>query len=202
MDRRDILFSITLIFSTVTGGGFVPTSTAIESQNNLELTTIMIGMIISALPFVFHYAIFSKKMHTTSVRPELFLYMGIIVTFIVVFYFAFINTLEVQSELMASVFHVISAATNSGFQFIDISKISIEAKMVLIIAMLIGGTAFSTAGGIKVGRLLHIIQKITGKTFTTDNSGGSISAIASPFNKKYIITDRIKTSKTKRRKNI
>ena len=198
--QTNILFSLTLIFSTVTGGGFVPTSTAIESQNNLELTTIMIGMIISALPFVFHYAIFSKKMHTTSVRPELFLYMGIIFTCIVVFYFAFINTLEVQSELMASAFHVISAATSSGFQFIDLSQISIEAKMVLIIAMLIGGTAFSTAGGIKVGRLLHIIQKTTGKKFSTENSGGSISAVASPFNKKYMITNESRPVKLKEEK--
>ena len=89
---------------------------------------------------------------------------------------------------MAFVFHVISAATNSGFQFIDVSSIPIESKVILIIAMLIGGTAFSTAGGIKVGRLLHIIQKVTHKKFTTDNSGGSISAVASPLNKKYIIT--------------
>ena len=95
--QTNILFSLTLSFSTVTGGGFAPTSTALDSQNNIELTTLMIGMIISALPFVFHYAIFSKKMHTTSVRPELYLYMGIIVTIIVVFYFAFINTLEVKS---------------------------------------------------------------------------------------------------------
>ena len=187
--QADMFYSVTLILSTVTGGGFVPTSTAIESQSNLELTTLMIGMIISALPFVFHYAVFSKEMHTTSVRPELFLYMGIIIIFIVIFYFTFINTLYVKSELMASVFHVISAATNSGFQFIDISHISIESKVILLIAMLIGGTAFSTAGGIKVGRLLHIIQRVTHKKFTTDNSGGSISAIASPFNKKYIITN-------------
>jgi len=165
--QTDILFSLTLIFSTVTGGGFAPTSTALDSQNNIELTTLMIGMIISALPFVFHYAIFSKKMHTTSVRPELFLYMGIIVICIIVFYFVLSKTLEVQSELMASVFHVISAATNSGFQFLDIAQISIEAKVVLIIAMLIGGTAFSTAGGIKVGRILHIIQKVTGKKFSS-----------------------------------
>jgi len=198
--QADTLYSVSLIFSTVTGGGFVPTSTAIESQNDLELTTIMIGMIISALPFVFHYAIFSKKMHTTSVRPELFLYLGIIVTFIVIFYFAFIHTVEVQSELMTSIFHVVSAATNSGFQFINISEISIEAKLILIIVMLIGGTAFSTAGGIKVGRLLHIIQKITGKKFTTDNSGGSISAVASPLNKKYIVTNESRSIKLKEEK--
>jgi trk system potassium uptake protein TrkH len=61
--------------------------------------------------------------------------------------------------------------------------------MVLIIAMLIGGTAFSTAGGIKVGRILHILQKTLSKKFTTDNSGGSISAVASPLNKKYIVTN-------------
>jgi trk system potassium uptake protein len=197
----DILFSLTLIFSTVTGGGFVPTSTALDSQNNLELTTLMMGMIISALPFVFHYAIFSKKMHTTSVRPELFLYMGIIVICVIIFYFVLSNTLEIQSEFMASVFHVISAATNSGFQFLDIAQISIEAKMVLIIAMLIGGTAFSTAGGIKVGRLLHIIQKGTGKKFTSDNSGGSISAVASPYNKRYL-TIESKPTKIKEEEKI
>lgn len=197
----DILFSLTLIFSTVTGGGFVPSSTALDSQNNLELTTLMIGMIISALPFVFHYAIFSKKMHTTSVRPELFLYTGIIVICVIIFYFVLSNTLEVQSELMTSVFHVISAATNSGFQFLDIAQISIEAKMVLIVAMLIGGTAFSTAGGIKVGRLLQIIQKVTGKKFTSDNSGGSISAVASPYNKRYL-TIESKPTKIKEEEKI
>ena len=199
--QTDILFSLSLIFSTVTGGGFVPTSSALDSQNNLELTTLMIGMIISALPFVFHYAIFSKKMHTTSVRPELFLYMGIVAISVIIFYFVLRNTLEVQSELMASVFHVISAATNSGFQFLNVAQIPIEAKMVLIIAMLIGGTAFSTAGGIKVGRLLHIIQKVTGKKFTSDNSGGSISAVASPYNKRYL-TIESKPTKIKEEEKI
>jgi trk system potassium uptake protein TrkH len=199
--QTDILFSLSLIFSTVTGGGFVPTSTAIDSQNNLQLTTLMIGMIISALPFVFHYAIYSKKMHTTTVRPELFLYAGIIVICVIIFYFVLGNMLEVQSELMASVFHVISAATNSGFQFIDIAQISIEAKIVLILAMLIGGTAFSTAGGIKVGRVLHIIQKVTGKKFTSDNSGGSISAVASPYNKRYL-TMESKPTKIKEEEKI
>ena len=199
--QTDILFSLILIFSPVTGGGFVPTSTSLDSQNNIELTTLMIGMIISALPFVFHYAIFSKKMHTTSVRPELFLYMGIIVICIIVFYFILRKTLEVQSELMASVFHVISAATNTGFQFLDIAQISIEAKIVLIVAMLIGGTAFSTAGGIKVGRLLLIIQKATGKKFSSDNSGGSISAVASPYNKRYL-TIESKPTKIKEEEKI
>lgn len=188
--QADILISLTLIFSTVTGGGFVPTSTALDSDNTLAMTTLMIGMIISALPFVFHYTVFSKRVHTTRVRPEIFLYSGIIVICIIVFYFLLLLSGPLTlAEPMVSIFHVISAATNSGFQFIEISNIPIEAKLVLITAMLIGGTAFSTAGGIKVGRILNIIQKIAGKKFTSDDiGGGSISAVASPFNKKYIIT--------------
>jgi trk system potassium uptake protein TrkH len=198
--QSDILLSVTLIFSTVTGGGFVPTSTALDSENTLAMTTLMIGMIISALPFVFHYAIFSKRMHTTSVRPEIFLYAGIIAICLTVFYFLLLLSGPLTlAEPMVSVFHIISAATNSGFQFIDIANIPIEAKLVLITAMLIGGTAFSTAGGIKVGRILNIIQKVTGKKFTSDDiGGGSISAVASPFNKKYIITTVAAESKQKK----
>ncbi|WP_148687576.1 potassium transporter TrkG [Candidatus Nitrosocosmicus hydrocola] len=195
----DILFSLTLVFSTVTGGGFVPSSTALDSENTLALTTLVIGMVISALPFVFHYAVFSKKVHTTRVRPELILYAGIITIGVIVFYFILYNP-SVQEDLMASVFHVISAATNSGFQFISISQLSFESKLVLMIVMLIGGTAFSTAGGIKVGRILHIIQKLLGKNFTSDSSGGSISAVASPYNKKYIITTESKPLNSKEEK--
>jgi trk system potassium uptake protein TrkH len=56
----------------------------------------------------------------------------------------------------------VSASTTSGFQFIDISSISLEIKILLMILMLIGGCAFSTAGG-KVGRLLQIAQKLKEK---------------------------------------
>ncbi len=55
-----------------------------------------------------------------------------------------------------SAFHVISAATTTGFQFIDLSNLSAQGKIELIIIMLIGGTAFSTAGGIKIARLIII----------------------------------------------
>ena len=63
-------------------------------------------------------------------------------------------------------FQVISASTNTGFQFIEMSVLSDEGKILLIIIMLIGGTAFSMAGGIKVGRILQIVQKITKKNLS------------------------------------
>ena len=43
---------------------------------------------------------------------------------------------------------------------IDLSQLSTSGKVLLIILMLIGGTAFSTAGGIKIARLILIFQKL------------------------------------------
>ncbi len=64
-------------------------------------------------------------------------------------------------------FHVISASTTTGFQYLNLSHLSINGKILLIIVMLIGGTAFSTAGGIKIARLMLIFQKlVNNKKFT------------------------------------
>jgi trk system potassium uptake protein TrkH len=62
-------------------------------------------------------------------------------------------------DMEASAYHIISASTNSGFQYVDIASIPPAAKGFMIALMLIGGTAFSTAGGIKVGRFVILYQE-------------------------------------------
>jgi trk system potassium uptake protein TrkH len=99
-----------------------------------------------------------------------------------------------------SAFHVISAATTTGFQFIDLSNLSVQGKIELIIIMLIGGTAFSTAGGIKIARII-IIFKILKKRKSsslkdiTSSTSTSISSTPSQF------TNDDKSNKGKRKDN-
>jgi trk system potassium uptake protein TrkH len=181
--NHNIISNISLIFSAVTGGGFVPSSTSLISENFLELFVIMAGMIISALPFAFHYAVFSKEMHTTKMRPEVILYFAIMFTAIPIFtYLLFLS--DPTANIMTGIFHTISAST-TGFQFLDITLLSDNGKILLIVMMLIGGTAFSTAGGIKVGRILQIVQKLTKKKFSADVTTRSISAVSSRYNNAY-----------------
>jgi trk system potassium uptake protein TrkH len=52
--------------------------------------------------------------------------------------------------------------------------------------MLVGGTAFSTAGGIKVGRFLQIVHKLTKRKTSIDTANRSISSVSSRYNKLYI----------------
>ena len=193
------IYNVSLVLSTVTGGGFLPASTSLASENTVQLFTLMAGMMISALPFAFHYAVFSRELKTTRMRPEIYVYIGMIFASILVFYF-FIATTDTTPRLMTSAFHVVSAMTTSGFQFADIPLLSAEGKIMLITLMLIGGTAFSTAGGIKVGRILQIVQKMTRRKFTADTSTRSISSASSRYNISFNTyepkTEKLKEEKT------
>jgi trk system potassium uptake protein TrkH len=117
-------------------------------------------------------------------RPEIFTYFGIILISIPIFWYL-LSLSDPGSNAMTSVFHTLSAATTTGFQFIDITLLSDQGKFFLIILMLIGGTAFSTAGGIKVGRILLLLQKLTKKKFSADVTTRSISSVSSRYDHTY-----------------
>jgi trk system potassium uptake protein TrkH len=79
--------------------------------------------------------------------------------------------------------------------------VSDESKILLIIIMLIGGTAFSMAGGIKVGRILQLVQRLSGKKFVADISTKSISGISSQYNNQVNRSLDLKSEKIKEDKS-
>src|SRR5688572_22964287 len=186
----NILDSISLGLATLSTGGFVPTSISLNVENPIPLIVIMGGMMIAALPFAFHFGIFSKNVEATKELKEVLIFI-ILLTFFI-FLFLFIESSYSEKEWISSMFHIISASTTTGFQFIDLSTLSIYGKILLIVVMLVGGTAFSTAGGIKIARLLLIFQKLINNkkyasTFNDKNPSSRpplISATAIQFRKR------------------
>src|SRR5215216_1579534 len=154
----NILDSVSLGFATLATGGFVPTSTSLNVENPIPLIVIMGGMIIAALPFAFHFGIFSKNVEATKEVKEILIFI-ILLTFFI-FLFIFIESSYSEKEWISSMFHIVSASTTTGFQFIDLSQLSVYSKILLIVVMMVGGTAFSTTGGIKIARILLIFQKL------------------------------------------
>lgn len=164
------IHAMSLIFSSVTGGGFVPTSTSASPDHVPDLFIIGAGMIISALPFAFHYSVFNKQLRIKNMGIEVVTYAALMTLSIPVF-------LALSgADPLASAFHVVSASTNSGFQYLDIQSAPAGSKAMLMVLMMVGGTAFSTAGGIKVGRFLLIFQRIAKKD--TMDIAASVSAPA------------------------
>jgi trk system potassium uptake protein TrkH len=154
----DLIYSASLIFAAITGGGFVPQSTYLTVNNVTQLMPLIVGMIISALPFAFHYGVFSKQVKARKVSLEIFVFTMIIISSIPIL--VILEPHISQQNWFASVFHVVSASTTTGFQFLNLSELSIESKIFLMLLMFIGGCAFSTAGGIKIARLIFIFQKL------------------------------------------
>ena len=94
----------------------------------------------------------------------------------------------------------VSASTTAGFQFLDLSAFTNESKILLILLMFIGGSAFSTAGGIKVARLIFIFQKLFHRRKSTSkisSTGGNTSTTTTTT-----ITPSITSSRTIQMNNL
>lgn len=185
MGNIQLINSVSLSFTTLVTGGFIPDSSIFNSINSYQLILIMVGMLIAAFPFGFHYGIFSKEVRTRKLSMEIIVYLFCVLLF--AFLFIIIEPSISTHDWLTSVFHVVSATTTTGFSFINLSSLSLEGKLFLIFVMLVGGTAFSTAGGIKIARLLLIFQKLKGNTIFLSMSDAftplSISSTAIQFRK-------------------
>ncbi|MGZ5489739.1 MAG: potassium transporter TrkG [Nitrososphaeraceae archaeon] len=185
MGNIQLINSVSLSFTTLVTGGFIPDSSIFNSINSYQLILIMVGMLIAAFPFGFHYGIFSKEVRTRRLSMEIIVYLFCVLLF--AFLFIIIEPSISTHDWLTSVFHVVSATTTTGFSFINLSSLSLEGKLFLIFVMLVGGTAFSTAGGIKIARLLLIFQKLKGNTIFLSMSDAftplSISSTAIQFRK-------------------
>lgn len=69
------------------------------------------------------------------------------------------NTGKSKIDLADAFFQSVTART-AGFNSIDINALSVPAKMILIILMLIGGSPGSTAGGIKTVTLAVLVMAV------------------------------------------
>lgn len=164
--ERNIIDNFSLSMSTIATGGFIPNSTILENLIWQEKLTLIGGMILGALPFTFHYALVKKKFLAPKLGKEVLVYFTILGSAILLF----IGLSGLDP--LTGIFYTVSASTTAGFQMDDISTFNVPAHVILIILMFIGGCGFSTAGGIKIFRFMHLkdIKKIINKKMRSELS--------------------------------
>jgi len=148
--ERNIIDNFSLAMSTLSTGGFTPTSTILEGLLWQEHVVLIGAMILGALPFTFHYAFVRKKFLSPKLGKEVLTYFAILGGATILF--AVISGLDP----MQSAFYSVSASTTAGLQIESLAGLSGGAHTILIILMFIGGCGFSTAGGLKIFRLFHL----------------------------------------------
>ena len=154
-EKEDIIDNFSLAMSTISTGGFLPSSTILNAMVWQEHIILMGAMILGALPFTFHYAFVRKKFLSPKLGKEVLTYFAILGGATLLF--VGISGLEP----LESVFYSVSASTTAGLQQQSLAGFNGGAHSILIILMIIGGCGFSTAGGLKIFRLFHLKNAIS-----------------------------------------
>jgi trk system potassium uptake protein TrkH len=175
--ERDIIDNFSLAMSTVSTGGFVPSSTILQDMLVEEYIVLMGAMILGALPFTFHYAFVRKRFLSPKLGKEVLVYFAILAGAILIF------SLVSGLDPIRSVFYPISAGTTAGLQIESLDGLSGASQTILVLLMFIGGCGFSTAGGIKIFRFLQLknivkaLRTTTRKELSDENKKEILTAI-------------------------
>ncbi|MCQ2082566.1 MAG: TrkH family potassium uptake protein [Lachnospiraceae bacterium] len=167
-------------FGTAGTGGFGITSAGITAYNSKAIEIVIsIFMLMCGINFNLYYLILLGKIKEVFKAEELKVYFGIVIAAITMISFNIFSLIgNVGDTLRVSLFQVASIVTTTGFATADFTTWPEFSQHILVLLMVIGGCAGSTAGGLKVSRLL-----ILWKSF--------IAEIKSIINPKQIIKVRV-----------
>jgi len=165
----DFFNAVTHALSAVSTGGFSNFDNSLAGFNSSAVSvSVILGSLFGALPFMLYFRIhnyrFSMIFQDVQVRAIAFFIVSIGLLLAIVLMQE--TQMALPDVLYHSILMTISAQTTAGFASIDISQIGHHGLLILMIAMFVGGALGSTAGGIKLYRilicwraLLHMLQK-------------------------------------------
>ena len=148
-------------FSTVAIGGFSTHDASLGFFDNAAIESVaIVFMALSGASFALHFAALARRdvrIYSRDSELRLYLVSLTLVTVLVA------GTLALDgassSPLREGLFQAVSFATTTGFTTADYAAWPALAPVVLIFAAFAGGCAGSTAGGLKIYRVLLIYRQ-------------------------------------------
>ncbi len=151
------------VLAAVSTGGFSSFDNSLAGIDSWYSRFTIIGIsVCGALPLPLYVVICSKNWRKGIHDSELLaLILAItLVTVLILLSLYFHSGMLLQEAFNHALFLAMSAQSTTGFTTLDLSLIDDSAKLTMIISMLIGGGVGSTAGGIKLLRLLILLRLI------------------------------------------
>jgi trk system potassium uptake protein TrkH len=146
-------------FSTVAIGGFSTHDASIGYFQNpaIEIVAIVF-MIIAGINFGLHFVVLNRRNPLLYFRNrEVQVYLSVLTLVAVVVCFVLSQyPLASDSPIREGVFQAVSIATTTGFTTTNFSLWPSVAPIILLFAAFAGGCAGSTAGGVKIIRVVLI----------------------------------------------
>lgn len=149
--------------TTIATGGYGIYNGTVEEYGNgwLELA-MTVFMIISSGSFAMYVVAFRRGGHIILDNTEFRIFLSIIgvaATIITIDLFVEAN-MDILTAAREAGFHVASLASTTGFVATDFDKWPPLSKGFLMMTMFLGGCAGSTAGGLKVARIVLLFKML------------------------------------------
>ena len=154
-------------FGTLASGGFSPRNASIAYYNSSYIDWVVIIFMLAAdINFSLHYA-FATGHWKAYWRNREFQVFGVSVlgATLIVLAGAWNTYADKLAAIRDAIFVVTSLHTSTGFGLADYELWTPSAQFVLLLVMIIGGSAGSTSGGLKVIRV-YLLFKYIASEFT------------------------------------
>ena len=154
--------ALTVTFGTMPTGGFTATNLSIGAYNSLFIEVIVIFFMgMAGINFgLYYFLLWKRQPRRLLANPEFRLYICLLIgaCLLIVLDLTRNMGLSIGEAFRYSSFQVVSIMTTTGFVTANFDVWSAFAKAALLVLMVIGASAGSTGGALKVIRLLVLIK--------------------------------------------
>ena len=155
--------SICHSFSTIAIGGFSTHNESFGYYDNhwIELVAIFF-MIAACLNFSLHYLAFKNKSlsgYKNDNEAYFFIFLIFLISLLTILYVSNISEDMNVKEIIRNIFYAVSISTTTGFTNSNYFNYVGFLPLLLILFSFIGGCAGSTAGGMKVIRVMLLLKQ-------------------------------------------
>ena len=159
--KMPLFDTLTLTFGTVGTGGFGVKNDSLGSYTTLQQSIITFFMIISGINYSFYFLIISKKLKDAFCLEEVRWYLSIIFGAVILITLNIYHLYDgFGVSLKHAFFQVASIITTTGYSSTDFNLWPEFSKTIMVILMIIGACAGSTAGGFKISRMMILLKSI------------------------------------------
>ena len=153
--------SILIAFGTAGTGGFSILNTSLASYTVMAKIVVALFMLLFGVNFNVYFLILMKNVKSALKSEELKVYLAIYTLSVIIIvlstYKYFANFGE---ALLEGAFHISSFITSTGYSIGDVNIYPTNARILVLLLMLISACAGSTCGGFKMSRLIISVKKI------------------------------------------
>ena len=146
--------SLLLSFGTAGTGGFGLLASSCGEYSAAVQWIITLFMLLFGVNFNLYYLLLIRAVRPVATNRELWLYLGIVVACTGVFTLHMLPEYGFADALRHGAFQTASIVTTTGYATVDFNLWSGVARGLVFLLLFVGGCAGSTAGGLKVSRVM------------------------------------------------